>query len=64
MTAGLSEQQATSSALDSATVRTVLAGLALAAGVVVAWLGGSVVLLGLLAVIVAVSNGYRKAYSP
>jgi uncharacterized membrane protein YphA (DoxX/SURF4 family) len=66
VTAGLSEQTVPdSSALDSAAVRTLLAGLALAAGVVVALLArGSVVVLAVLAVIVAASNGYSKAYSP
>jgi hypothetical protein len=66
VTAGLSEQAAPgSSALDSVTVRTLLAGLALAAGVVVALLArGSIVVLAVLAVIVAASNGYSKAYSP
>jgi hypothetical protein len=66
VTAGLSEQTAPgSSPLDSATVRTLLAGLALAAGVVVALLArGSIVVLAVLAVMVAASNGYSKAYSP
>jgi hypothetical protein len=66
VTAGLSEHTGTgSSALDSATVRALLAGLALAAGVVVALLArGSIVVLAFFAVIVAASNGYSKAYSP
>jgi hypothetical protein len=66
VTAGLSEQTgAGSSALDSATVRALLAGLALAAGVAAALLArGSIVVLAVLAVIVAASNGYSKAYSP
>ena len=56
---------ARSSALDSAAVRALLAGLALAAGLVVAWLArGSMLMLSVLAVPLAAANGYSKAYSP
>ena len=65
MTAALREQEAGNSALDGAAARTVLAITALGAGLAAAWLSsGSVVLLGVLAVILAVGNGYGKAYSP
>lgn len=65
MTAGLDEPQADRSAFDSAVIRTLLAALALAAGLAVAWLvGGRVIILGVLAVLLAAGNGYGKAYSP
>jgi hypothetical protein len=65
VTAGLREHAAGNSALDGAAARTLLALTALGAGLAAAWLSsGSVVLLGVLAVILAVGNGYGKAYSP
>jgi hypothetical protein len=70
VTAGLDEPQADrsasgSAAFDSAAIRTLLAVLALAAGLAVAWLvGGRVIILGVLAVLLAAGNGYAKAYSP
>jgi hypothetical protein len=65
VTAGLQERPAGSSALDNAAVRSLLAAVAIAAGLAVAWLaGGSVVVLAVLAVLLAASNGYGKAYSP
>jgi hypothetical protein len=65
VTAGLAGQPAESSALDGAAVRTLLAVVALVAGLAAAWLArGSVVVLGALAVILAAGNGYGKAYSP
>jgi hypothetical protein len=65
MTAGLGDGRAGSSALDQAAVRSLLAAFAVAAGLVLAWLAdGSVVVLAVLAVLLAASNGYGKAYSP
>jgi hypothetical protein len=65
VTAGLDEPQANRSAFDSAAIRTLLAALALAAGLAAAWLaGGRMFILGVLAVLLAAGNGYGKAYSP
>lgn len=65
MTAGLDEPQADRSVFDSVVIRMLLAALALAAGLAVAWLvGGRVIILGVLAVLLAAGNGYAKAYSP
>jgi hypothetical protein len=65
VTAGLDEPQADRSAFDSAVIRALLAVLALAVGLAVAWLaGGRLVILGVLAVLLAAGNGYGKAYSP
>jgi hypothetical protein len=65
VTAGLDEPQADRSVFDSVVIRTLLAALALAAGLAVAWLaGGRVIILGVLAVLLAAGNGYGKAYSP
>jgi hypothetical protein len=65
VTASLREQPAGSSLLDDAAVRTLLAVTALGAGLAAGWLaGGSVVVLGVLAVTLAAGNGYGKAYSP
>ncbi len=65
MTAGVREQPADNSALDGAPVRILLAVTALAAGLAAAWLArGSVVVLGVLAIVLAAGNGYGKAYSP
>ena len=61
----MDEPQADRSAFDSAVIRTLLAALAMAAGLAVAWLvGGRVIILGVLAVLLAAGNGYGKAYSP
>jgi hypothetical protein len=65
VTAGLDEPQADRSVFDSVVIRMLLAALALAAGLAVAWLvGGRVIILGVLAVLLAAGNGYAKAYSP
>lgn len=65
MTAGLREQSAGNSALDGAAARALLALTALGVGLAAAWLaGGSLVVLGVLAIILAAGNGYGKAYSP
>lgn len=65
MTASLREQPAGGSLLDGAAVRTLLAVTALGAGLAAGWLaGGSVAVLGILAVTLAAGNGYGKAYSP
>jgi hypothetical protein len=65
VTAGLDEPQADRSAFDSAATRALLAALALAVCLSVAWLaGGRLVVLGVLAVLLAAGNGYGKAYSP
>jgi hypothetical protein len=65
VTAGLDEPQADRSAFDGAAIRTLLAALALSAGLAVAWLaGGREVVLGVVAVLLAAGNGYGKAYSP
>jgi hypothetical protein len=65
VTVGLDEPQADHSKLDSAAIRTLLAALALSAGLAVALLvGGREVVLGVLGVVLAVGNGYGKAYSP
>ena len=65
MSAGLQRLPARSAALDSAAGRAVLAAIAVAAGLAAAWLaGGRVVMLAVLAILLAASNGYGKAYSP
>ncbi len=65
MTAGPQRLLARSSALDSAAARATLAALAVATGLAVAWLAaGRVVVLAILAILLAASNGYGKAYSP
>jgi hypothetical protein len=65
VTASLRDQPAGNSLLDGAAARTLLAATALGAGLGVGWLaGGSLVVLGVLAVTLAGGNGYGKAYSP
>jgi hypothetical protein len=65
VTTGFERPITSNAALDNPAVRTLLATLALALGVGIAWLaGGRLIFLAGLAILVAAGNGYSKAYSP
>lgn len=65
MTAGLDRAPAADTVLDGTASRALLAVLALAAGGALGWLaGGRVAVLSGLAILLAATNGYSKAYSP